>query len=155
MKGIFNRKTFKYAAVTTAVGFGISYVDNYIQSNSGCFVKSESSVCKVKELSWCQPKVVYNVPFCSKSQPDNVCGGFNEDQEKTCCRLCYCKYYGCLPHQTVECRRPSVGDGFANAVKSFTSTFWEVLSEMFPLLYWVLGIGAGLIILLILFQKTR
>ncbi|GFQ87856.1 uncharacterized protein TNCT_735661 [Trichonephila clavata] len=58
IKTIFSKKGVKVTALATVVGVGISYIDNYIQSNSGCFLHNGSSVCKVKLLSFCQPEAV-------------------------------------------------------------------------------------------------
>ncbi|GFQ84253.1 uncharacterized protein TNCT_539811 [Trichonephila clavata] len=83
IKTIFSKKGVKVTALATVVGVGISYIDNYIQSNSGCFLHSGSSVCKVKSLSCCQPEAVDKVPYCPDQQTlGNPCNGYNEDVEK-------------------------------------------------------------------------
>ncbi|GFY37575.1 uncharacterized protein TNIN_6861 [Trichonephila inaurata madagascariensis] len=87
IKTIFSKKAVKLTALATVVGVSISYIDNYIQSNSGCFLRSGSSVCKVKALSCWQPGVVDKVPFCPDQILENTCNGYNEDVEKTCCRI--------------------------------------------------------------------
>lgn len=159
MKAIFNKTTFKYAAVTTAVGVGAYYIDNYIQSNSGCFLKSGSSTCKVKEFSCCQKDRVSNVPFCDESTKFvDTCNGFSESKEKSCCRLCDCKNYGCLPHQRMECRRPTIDEALAYYGQNISDTFWDFFKSLFPNLYWYLGflgIAVGVFIALSIYQKTR
>lgn len=147
IKGLFNKTTAKLAVGATAVGVGVSYINDYIQSNSGCFMKSNDSVCKVKELSCCQPEAVENVPFCSlPSLPKlDPCKGFNEDTEKTCCRYCDCKLNNCLPHQTMECRRPTIGEALSYYAQIWTTSFWEAINAMFPWLIWILSIIGALI----------
>lgn len=151
---LFNKTTAKLAVGATAVGIGVSYINEYIQSNSGCFIKSNDSVCKVKELSCCQPDKVENVPFCSLSPlplPD-PCQGFNEDTENTCCRYCNCNVNHCLPHQTMECRRPTIAEALSHYAQRWTTSFWQAITDMFPWLIWILSI-LGVVIAMWLGRK--
>jgi hypothetical protein len=148
-------------AVGTTVAVTTSLIENYIASNSGCFLLSEEHSCKVKELSCCQPDPVENLPFCNLPMAQsNICNQFNEDVEKSCCRLCSCAEQQCLPGQTMECRRPTVGDGLSYIVDSLASPFGNVLSPIWNILsswfMWIIGIGGVIIIAwlaLIMFRK--
>lgn len=145
IKRIFSKSTAKVALGATVVGVGISYINDYIQSNSGCFIKSNNSVCKVKELSCCQPEQVQDVPFCKMSllKPD-MCKGFNEDAEKSCCRYCDCTFNDCLPTQTMECRRPTISEALSHYAQAWTTSFWQAITDMFPWLIWMFSILAVL-----------
>lgn len=140
IKKVFSKRGIKVAGIATAVGVGAHYINDYIQSNSGCFVISGSSVCKVKNFSCCQPSKVDNVPFCLEN-PDyaKTCDGFDEDEEKSCCRLCDCNNYNCLPHQTMECRRPTIGEALSFYAKEATSSLLGFVNFLFPWLYWMFG----------------
>lgn len=153
---VFSKFTVKLALGSTAVGVGISYINNYIQSNSGCFLKSHDTVCKVKELSCCQPEAVDNLSFCALNilHPD-PCNGYDEDTEKSCCKLCDCKYQNCLPHQTMECRRPTVGEALAHYAGEITSSIWSVLDQIFPWMVWILGVAGSLLVAWIAYKIYR
>lgn len=146
MAGVFNKTTVKLAAGATAIGVGVSYINNYIQSNSGCFLKTDEAVCKVQALSCCQPDAVDKLPFCplQVAQPD-PCLGYDEDQVASCCQWCDCQYQTCLPNQTMECRRPTIGEALAHYADTWTSSLWLALSNLFPWLVWVLSAGAALL----------
>lgn len=158
VKGIFSKTSLKITAVGGVVGTGAYYLNKYIQSNSGCFMKSGSSICKVKELSCCQKDKLANVPFCPKMFPEHTCNDFDENKENSCCRLCDCQSYRCLPHQSMECRRPTVDEALAYYAERAADAFWNIIKSLFPYLYWFLGIlavGVGIIFLLSIYQKTR
>ncbi|GFS61845.1 uncharacterized protein TNCV_3651791 [Trichonephila clavipes] len=158
IKTIFSKKAVKVTALATVVGVGISYIDNYIQSNSGCFLHSGSSVCKVKALSCCQPEAVDKVPFCPDQTLENTCNGYNEDVEKTCCRLCDCQYYNCLPHQRMECQRPTIAEALSYYAQEMTSSVWSAFMFLIPWLTWVVGTGIALLVIWIawnVYKKTR
>ncbi|GFQ65225.1 uncharacterized protein TNCT_120691 [Trichonephila clavata] len=159
IKTIFSKKGVKVTALATVVGVGISYIDNYIQSNSGCFLHSGSSVCKVKSLSCCQPEAVDKVPYCPDQQTlGNPCNGYNEDVEKTCCRLCDCQYNNCLPHQKMECQRPTIAEALSYYAQEMTSSVWSGFMFLVPWLMWVVGTGIALLVVWIawnVYKKTR
>lgn len=156
---VFNKNTVKLTVGATAVGVGISYINEYIQSNSGCFLKSYDSLCKVQALSCCQPDAVDSVPFCTlKPLAHDPCVGFDEDKEKSCCKLCDCQYNDCLPHQSMECRRPTIGDALGYYARELTSSFWNMLEHIFPWMLWILGVcGAFLMawIGIVIYKKIR
>ncbi|GFS30440.1 uncharacterized protein TNIN_160191 [Trichonephila inaurata madagascariensis] len=157
IKTIFSKKAVKLTALATVVGVSISYIDNYIQSNSGCFLRSGSSVCKVKALSCWQPGVVDKVPFCPDQILENTCNGYNEDVEKTCCRLCDCQYYNCLPRQRKKCQRPTIEEALSYYAQKMTSV-WSAFSFLVPWLTWVVETGIALLVVWIawhVYKKTR
>lgn len=159
IKAVFSKTTVKLTVGATLVGVGVTYLNNYIQSNSGCFVKSHDAVCKVQALSCCQPEAVEKVPFCTLKivQPD-PCRGFDEEVEKSCCKWCDCQYHDCLPHQTMECRRPTIGDALGYYAQQWTSSIWDMLDNVFPWIAWVLGIGGVFLAVwlgLVLYKKAR
>lgn len=159
IKTIFNKGTVTVALGGTAIGVGISKINNYIQSNSGCFIKTADSVCKVNALSCCQPDSVDNLPHCNL-QPKQLdpCRGFDEDKEQTCCRFCDCQVQNCLPNETMECRRPTIAEALTHFAGTLTSSFWRFLTNLFPSISWILGIVGGLLALWIglsLYQKVR
>ncbi|GFT26034.1 uncharacterized protein NPIL_17051 [Nephila pilipes] len=158
IKSVFSKKAVKVTALATVVGVGVSYIDNYIQSNSGCFLHSGSSVCKVEALSCCQPDAVDKVSFCSNTPVGDPCHGYDEDVEKSCCRLCDCQFYNCLPHQTMECRRPTIAEALSYYAQEMTSSVWSGLMFLVPWLVWIVGTGIALFVLWIawyVYKKTR
>lgn len=139
-KTVFNKKSLKVAAVGTVVGAGVATVWNYIESNSGCFKKKlDGSVCKYNELSCCQKGELDNVSFCDGIQKlTNVCKDFNEDDEKSCCRLCDCKYINCLPGENMKCQRPTVAEALSHFAAQASSTVWSGIGTFFPWISYVL-----------------
>ncbi|GFQ68169.1 uncharacterized protein TNCT_729901 [Trichonephila clavata] len=120
LKQIFSKKAFVLATGSTLIGLGTHYVNEYIQENSGCFLYEKGRVhCKVKELSCCQPQPVHDVPFCSLHLSSQLCTGFDEDAEKSCCRLCDCQHQRCWPGQELKCRRPTVAEALSYFSKDF------------------------------------
>lgn len=145
-KKVFSYKGLKVAGITTIVGLGVHHVMDYIQSNSGCFLKGPAdSVCKVRAFSCCQKEPVHGVPFCdtSPSFMDTACDGFDEDQEKSCCRLCDCQNFNCLPNQTMECQRPTVGEALTHFGQNVAKGVWSTLTTLFPWLSYLVMALAG------------
>lgn len=133
------------AGATTA--YAVTWVENYIASNSGCFLLSDDGACKVRELSCCQPDPVDNLSFCQLPIPQpEPCQHFNEDTEKSCCRFCDCKVQPCLPGQTLECRRPTVGQALSYLSENVTSTLLNWTSPLWKTILsyvlWIAGIGS-------------
>ncbi|GFY67225.1 uncharacterized protein TNIN_228241 [Trichonephila inaurata madagascariensis] len=158
LKTIFSKKAVIVTALAKVVGVGISYIDNYIQSNSGCFLYSGSTVCKVKALSCCQPEAVDKVPFCHDQTLENICNGYNEDVEKTCYRLCHRQYYNCLPHQRMECQRPTIVEALSYYAQEITYSVWSAFLLLVPWLTWVVETGITLLVIWIswnIYKKTR
>lgn len=156
---LFSKKTVFTAAVATTVGYGVSQVNSYIQSNSGCFLKSsDETVCKVAQLSCCQPEPVEGLSTCPQQILGSPCHGFDEDKEGECCKLCDCQYNDCLPNQTMECRRPTIGEALTYFSQSAASNVFSFLANVFPIVYWI---GGGMVALLIfwitwtIYKKTR
>lgn len=143
---VFSKKGLAVAATGTAIGAGVASVWNYIESNSGCFKKRiDGSVCKYKEFSCCQKDSLDNVDFCEGSEKlTNVCDNFDEEKEKTCCRLCDCKYGHCLPNETMQCQRPTVADALNHFASQIGSTVWSGFEAIFP---WVRYLIYGIIVL--------
>lgn len=157
VKAIFSKKAFKLAVVTSVVGTGAHYIDKYIQSNSGCFLKSGESICKVKELSCCQKDELANVRFCPNKIKD-ACAGYDEIKENSCCRLCNCSYYPCLPNQSMECRRPTIDEALAYYAGNALHFVWDFLEKLFPWLPWILAslvIGIGVLVAWNFYPKSR
>lgn len=155
---VFTKKGLVAVTAATVVGVGVSAINDYIQSNSGCFLKSENSVCKVKDLSCCQPDPVDELSFCSQTVQGDPCLNFDEDKEKSCCKLCDCQFYNCLPGQEMECRRPTIGEALAHYAQGLTLGAWNWVAYLVPLLYWAAGITTALIVLWIawkIYKKTR
>lgn len=156
---VFSTKTVLTAAVATTVGVGISHVNDYIQSNSGCFLKSsDGTICKVAQLSCCQPEPVDGVSPCPQAILGSPCHGFDEDKEKSCCKLCDCKYNDCLPNQTMECQRPTIGEALTYFSQGVASNLFSFLANVFPVVYWICGGMVALLIFWItwtIYKKTR
>lgn len=149
IKTVFSKKGLKVAAVGTLVGTGVASIWNYIESNSGCFKKKpDGTVCKYNELSCCQKGKLDNVSFCDGAQKlGKVCKGFNEDDEKSCCRLCDCKYVDCLPGDTMKCQRPTVAEALNHFANQVGSTVWSGIETIFPWISYVLyGLVAAFVI---------
>lgn len=141
---LFNKKTALAVGISSAVGIGVSSIWNYIESNSGCFMKRNDQVCKVRELSCCQPDDLENVPFCPGVSPtyQNVCENFNEEQEGSCCKLCTCDAFECDGDETMQCQRPTVADALTHFAQTLGSGVWSGVDALFPWLSYVLyGIG--------------
>lgn len=159
LTSVFSKKGIVTAALATTVGVGVAHIDNYIQSNSGCFLKSlDGSVCKVEQLSCCQPEPVEGISTCPQVIQGNPCAGFDEDEEGSCCKLCSCEYNDCLPTQTMECRRPTIGEALTYYAQGLSSNMFGFLSNLFPILYWILGGAVTLLVIWLIwqiFKKTR
>lgn len=147
LKSIFSKKGFVVAAAAGVVATGAALVDDYITTNSGCFMKSENSVCKVKESSCCQPNAVEGVQFCPSAVQGNPCFEYQDDGGD-CCKLCDCQYHGgCPPNHEMVCQRPTVGEALSYFAQNVSSSVWSGLLSLLPWLYWVFGILAGIAIL--------
>lgn len=150
ISALFSKKGLYTAAGVTAVGLGISKINDYIQANSGCFMRSGEKVCKVDTLSCCQPKEVEGMEICPHIPEfyKNTCEKFDEDKENSCCRLCDCETYGCLPGQKMECNRPTVGEALSYFAQGATISAFGWMTSMIP--WWLLwGIG-GLIAFIVI-----
>lgn len=149
IKTVFSKKGLKVVAAGTVVGAGVASIWNYIESNSGCFKKrSDGSVCKYNELSCCQKGKLDNVPFCDgMDKMANVCNGFDEEDEKSCCRLCDCKHVHCLPGDTMKCQRPTVAEALNHFANQVGSTVWSGIGTVFP---WISYVWYGLIVIFVL-----
>jgi hypothetical protein len=147
---LFSSKTLALAATSTVIGVGISKINDYIQSNSGCFLISNDTVCKVRALSCCQPEPVNNIAFCPEIPLGyDPCHGYDEDKEKECCKLCSCQESDCLPHQTMECRRPTIAEALSYYAQGLSSDISKIFTSLIlPVAYWFLS---GFVILLVLF----
>lgn len=146
---LFTKKNFKIAGITTVTAIGVHHIMGYVKANSGCFLKgSNSKVCKVKELSCCQKDKVDNVPFCDNMQGinDNICDGFEEDKTDSCCRLCDCSTLKCDWGQTAECKKPDIAEALSYFAQSFFSKIWSGVTDIFPVLKYVVYILSGLFI---------
>lgn len=139
---IFNKKTLMVVGAGAALGYGIDRIWDYVESNSGCFKKQggDDSVCKVRELSCCQPKDSDNVGFCQgfENAYRNACQGFDEDAEGSCCKFCDCVTLNCGPGEEVRCQRPTVADALTHFTKTLGSGVWSALTAVFPWLPYVL-----------------
>lgn len=134
------------------MGYGIRSIVQYIESNLGCFLQDKESVCKVQSLSCCQKNSVEGVPFCDERLGmTNVCNNFNEEVEKTCCRLCNCEYYNCLPNQTLECQRPTIGEALTYFTQNVSDTVL-CLKSTFPCYIYMFYIFGGFIFIWILIK---
>lgn len=133
----YTRNAAVLATTSTLVGIGIYEINKYIKTNSGCFLISSKSTCKVKELSCCQPTPVAGLHTCPQKLPDKTCHLFDEGREGSCCRLCDCANYGCAGDQTMECRRPSVGDALSFFASNVSSSMWNAILTAIPGLYWI------------------
>lgn len=137
---VFSKKGLAVAGAGTAVGVGVSSIWNYIESNSGCFMKQlDGSVCKVHELSCCQPATLDNVANCSGlSHFQKTCDNFDEDAEKSCCRLCNCEHVGCPDSEELKCQKPTVADALTHFADSVKSGVWSAIGSVFPWASYVL-----------------
>lgn len=145
IKKIFNKKTVMAAGVTSVVGIGVASIWDYIESNSGCFMKrTDQSICKVRELSCCQQDALDNVPFCPgiSASFKNVCDHFDEVTEGSCCKLCSCEAFQCDGDETMQCQRPSVAEALTHFAQSLGSGVWSSVEAIFPWISYVFyGIG--------------
>lgn len=162
-KAIKNIFSVKVIAGTTIVGLATASIMNYIDSNSGCFLKKKDSVCKVRAFSCCQKNPVDNVPFCP--EPDslkNVCENFKEnyddEKEDACCRLCSCQFFNCAANETLKCQRPTVGEALTHIAATLgqnTSSIFSALFPSFVYVFYIIGFVIFLWITSILYNKTR
>jgi hypothetical protein len=139
VKSLFSKKGILAIGATTAVGIGITKIQEYIDANSGCFLfHNDDRICKVKSLSCCQNGPVQGIEFCKEEtdELERVCDQFDEDDlsaQESCCLLCDCHGYGgCLPGETMECRRPTVAEAVSffaqNAVSGISGWIWNLFS---------------------------
>lgn len=140
VKKIFSKKGLTIAATGTIVGVGVTSIWNYIESNSGCFKKrADGSICKVREFSCCEKSKLDNVNFCDGLEKmANVCDNFDEEKEKSCCRLCECEHADCLPNETMQCQRPTVADALNHFASQVGSTVWSGIGAVFPWISYVI-----------------
>lgn len=142
---IFSKKGIALISGATLTGVASQQIADYIKSNSGCFLLDKSTgkiKCKVRELSCCNPDPVLDVSFCSIGAVD-VCQGFDEQKENSCCRQCDCNSHPCDENETLECQRPTVGDALSYFSKNTVSgIFWAVL-RWIPV--WVYGVVAAIV----------
>lgn len=135
---IFSKKALIAVGAGTAIGYGIDSIWNYIESNSGCFKKKGDAVCKVRELSCCQPGPVNNVCPGFSKQYVNACDGYDEDVQGSCCKFCDCNTLQCGPDEEVQCQRPTVADALTHFTHTLGSNVWSVLTNLFPFLPYLL-----------------
>lgn len=149
---VFSKKGLAVAGVGTAVGVGVSSIWNYIESNSGCFMKKQNgSVCKVQELSCCQKATLDNVANCAGMEHyQNVCEHYDEDQEQSCCKLCSCDHVGCYDQEEVRCQKPTVADALTHFAESVQSGVWSAVESVFPWASYVLYAALTLLALWLL-----
>lgn len=157
VKKVFSKSTLKKVAIASVVGIGVQSIMSYIDSNSGCFLKGPRSVCKVKGLSCCQKDEIDQVPFCNEPSSNalaNACENFDEDVEKSCCRLCDCEHFGCLPGQSMECQRPTVAEAITHFAGDAASTLLSGVHAVAPWLWYVLyGVGALIFVWVLVLVK--
>lgn len=150
---VFNKKTLMAAGVTSAVAIGVSHIWDYIESNSGCFLKRpDQTICKVQELSCCQPGKLDNVSFCDgfANSLVHTCNNYDVEKEPSCCRLCSCQHLNCLPNETAQCQRPSVADALTHFAGNVTSGITSGITSLFPWLPYVIYVLGAIFILWIL-----
>lgn len=141
---LFSKKALIVAGVGSAVGIGVTSIWNYIESNSGCFKKNpDGSVCKVRELSCCQPEELENITYCDNMNLYHaICDQYDEEQEQSCCKLCDCTQVGCDEQETMQCQRPTVADALTHFAQNVSSGVWSGIETLFPWLsYVVYGVG--------------
>jgi hypothetical protein len=152
---VFKKKVLGTIVAGGAAIYGITEVVDYINSNSGCFLKGPGDqICKFKELSCCQQDPIENVGFCS-AQPfrppellKDACKGFDEEVKNSCCpETCSCEFYDCAYGQTMECQRPTVGEALSHFAGGVFSTLWSGIKEVFPWIRYVLYVVCGLFLL--------
>lgn len=131
---IFNKKVFLGITIAGAIVGGMDHLWDYIEANSGCFKKlSDGSVCKVIELSCCQKNSVENIPNCPGMESfTHACENFDEDTEKSCCKLCSCEKSICDTDVEMKCQKPTVGDALTHFANEFGSSTWSALKKIFP-----------------------
>lgn len=155
VKKVFSKSTLKKVAIGTVVGIGVQHIMSYIDSNSGCFLKGPRSVCKVRGLSCCQKDPIDQVPFCNEPAAfTHACDTFDEDVEKSCCRLCDCEHYGCLPGQSMECQRPTFAEAISHYAGDTVSDLLSGFQGVAPWLSYVLyGVGALIFVWALILAK--
>ncbi|GBN83869.1 hypothetical protein AVEN_57377-1 [Araneus ventricosus] len=150
MEKLFTTKTVVAVTAATAIGLGAEYIHQYVETNSGCFVYERGKpVCKVKELSCCQPKPVPELSYCSLTVDPNICDRFNEDKEGSCCRLCNCSFHECQFNQEMKCRRPTTGEALTYLTRRLTEEFGLNLGDI---IWWTV-VGVVSIVLFGLFWQ--
>lgn len=149
VKRIFSRKTLKIVGITSVVGYGIYQIVDYINSNSGCFLKGPNFTCKVKAYSCCQKEAVNGVEFCDEGvlENKNICEGYDINKEESCCRYCTCDVYDCSPHETMECQRPTVGEALTHFAETLSSSVISGVQTVFPWLTYGVYVFIGFLLM--------
>lgn len=163
LKKALDTITLKRAVFGTIAIAGVSYgaavVQNYKHENTGCFLYTGNSVCKVKELSCCNKKSSSEIAFCNPNQlnphfPIDACNNYDEENEP-CCRQCDCQYYNCKPNQKLICKKTSYSDALAHltriASKGILNSVYDILNSSGFIQAFI--IGFVIIIVAILFFK--
>lgn len=160
LNAIFSKKVATTVAVgagvTTGAVIGSKMVWNYIEANSGCFRKRDNGkVCKVRELSCCQQDKLDNVNFCQKLDLfQNACDNYDEEQEKSCCRMCNCEDAGCEEGETLICQRPTVSDALVHYTENIGSGLlstvtglWSAITNIFTWMPYVVYAVVAILVL--------
>ena len=146
-KKLVNKKTFLAVSGVTIIGFSVSHILNYIEANSGCFKKQlDGTICKIKQLSCCQPNEVKHILTCSDLViVSNPCGNYKENDDN-CCEHCKCgDGIKCKIGETVHCQRPTVDEALSYFSKELGSGLWSSIKTIFPWVEYVLYVVAIII----------
>lgn len=135
---------------TLAVGAGAgglvylkTQVDAYVHENSGCFLRSRGGrVCKVRELSCCQPKQGKEVEPCTGyAFPKDACLNYDASKEKECCRLCNGKRPFLRNGETLTCRTPDAIEALSYFGKNVAGGFSNFLGSLAIVKAFVVGLA--------------
>lgn len=160
IKKVFSKKGLKVAGATVTVGVAAHYIMEYINTNSGCFLKNgKTVVCKVRAYSCCQKDPIDNVPFCPEDS-DRVyrdpCNEYDGDNDESCCKYCSCEHFDCSFGENMVCKRPTVAEALSFFTVEAASGIWSAITEVFPSINYIIYIVGFLVILWILsFFKNK
>lgn len=144
---VFSVKGAVAVAGATGIGVAVTKINEYVKTNSGCFKIVNGQVnCKVRALSCCNKSFNDEIPFCSDNLVD-PCAGFDETNEKSCCRMCDCISQACPPGTKLECRRATVGEALTFFLGRST-----LVQTVMHLLKWI-GVAFVLLIAVVLMGR--
>lgn len=114
------------------------YVDHYIKGNTGCFLESKENICKIKELSCCNPYESKYIETCSDeiikrlNIDKNTCLNYDLN-DPNCCKKCDCQHYSCEVDEKMFCRKATIAESLTyfkdNMISSVNDTFYNLLTS--------------------------
>lgn len=128
--------------VIVAGGIGLgTYVSHYINENSGCFLTKGNDICKVRELSCCNPGSATQIADCKLNLVafQNACDNYSSS-EKECCRQCDASLHALAPGQFMICKTPTVIEAIGQLTSGSTiNSLFKALSNITFIRYFIIG----------------